>query len=63
VPSWTRLTLISGLFLVILTLSCGVKGPPVNSSGPWGPEEGNIPPAAESGEIDAGSTAEPIDSL
>ncbi len=60
--SWTRLTLISGLFLVILTLSCGVKGPPVNPSGPWGPEKGNVPEEA-GGPMDAGTSTEPIDSL
>jgi hypothetical protein len=62
VLSWTRLTLISGFFLVIMTISCGVKAPPVNSSGPWGPNAGNTP-THDNGQIDAENQAEQIDSL
>jgi len=62
VLSWPRLTLISGLFLVILTISCGVRGTPVNPSGPWGPDEGSAS-THDNGRIDAENKVEPIDSL
>ena len=36
---WSKSALISSLIILLFLAACGIKGPPVNPSGPWGPME------------------------
>ena len=46
---WPRSALISLLLTMLFLAACGVKGPPAETSGPWGPME-NTP--ADRGQAD-----------